>query len=193
MILALGLVLKAPERALEESTPKWDFNAALDASLAAQTADAQVGAGMLVAGFAVQMVAALGWHEPSWNATGFALGAASAVGVAGWVFLVRFWRPRKITQALFARLRSLDVASWWPALAAFGQLLNRPRRDEDELIADYAVRLIGRDRWVSLTSGVDPAILIPYTRPRSEIPGTAEYEAAHPEGTSTAESHDHAE
>src|SRR5712691_2880741 len=170
IILALGLVLKTPEGALEESTPKWDFNAALDASLAAQTADAQVGAGMLVAGFGVQIAAALGWRESSWGATGVALGASAAVAVAAWVFLNRFWHPHKITGALFARMRSLGVGSWWPALAAFGDLLSRPWHGESELIADYAVRLIGEKRWTSLVASVDPGLLIPYTRPRSEIP-----------------------
>lgn len=178
VILAFGLVLKTPEAALEESTPRAGFNAALDASIASQTADAQVGATLLVAGFGVQLVAALGLDESSWQATGLAVGIASLVAVAAWVFLIRFWRPRRLTQALYVRLRSLDVGSWWPALAAFGGLLNRPTHGEDELIADYAIRLIGNKRWTLLTAGVDPALLIPYTRPRSEIPGTAEYEAA---------------
>ena len=172
IILVRGLVLKRPEEALEESTPRYDFNAALDAGLAAQTADAQVGAALLVFGFGVQMATALGWHESSWWATGIALGAGAVTAVAAWEFLDRFWRPRKIREVLIARLRSLGVGDWWPALAAFGLLLNRPRHDESELIADYAVRLIGESRWASLTAGVDPAHLIPYTRPRSEIPCT---------------------
>jgi hypothetical protein len=104
---------------------------------------------------------------------------ASIVAVAAWVLLIRFWRPHRVTQVLFARLRSLDIGMWWPALALFGDLLKRPKRKEGELIADYAIRLIGKKRWTLLTAGVDPALLIPYTRPRSEIPGTAEYEAAH--------------
>ena len=180
MIIALGLVLKTPEAALEESTPRWGFNAALDASLAAQTADAQIGAAMLVMGFAVQIAAALGWHEESWLATGIALGTAGVAAASAWVFLNRFWRPRRIRQVLYVRLRSLDVGNWWPVLAAFGQLLKRPR-NEDELIAEYAVVLIGEKRWASLTADVDPSHLIPYTQPRSEVPGTAEYEAAHPD------------
>jgi hypothetical protein len=179
IILALGLVMKTPELALEESTPRWDFNAVLDGSLAAQTADAQVGAGLLVLGFGVQMAAALGWRESSWLATGLALGAAALVATAAWMFLRYFWRPRKITQVLFVRLRSLNMASWWPALFAFGGLLNRPWFGESELIADYAIRLIGRTRWESLTAGVDPTHLIPYTRPRPQIPGTSEYRASH--------------
>jgi hypothetical protein len=130
VILAMGLVLKTPQATLEESTPKWDFNALPDASLASQTADAQVGAGMLVFGFGEQMVAALGSDESSWLATGIALGASSVVAVGAWVFLARFWRPRKITNVLFARLRSLEVGRWWPALAAFGAILNRPRQGE---------------------------------------------------------------
>jgi hypothetical protein len=181
VIIALGLVLKTPDQALEESTPKWNFNAVLDASIAAQTADAQVGAGLLVAGFAVQMASALGWHESSWRATGIGLALGAVVAVAAWVLLVRFWRPRRIIEALFARLRSLGIGDWWPALAAFGALLNRPRNNEKELIADYAVRLIGERRWALLTIDVDPKLLVLYTRPRSEIPGTAEYAAAHPE------------
>jgi hypothetical protein len=60
LILALGLVLKTPQATLDEATPKWNFNAALDASLAAQSADAQVGAGALVLGFTLQIGTALG-------------------------------------------------------------------------------------------------------------------------------------
>jgi len=79
------------------------------------------------------------------------------------------------------------VGSWWPALAAFGDLLNRPWLGESELFADYAVRLVGEKRWTSLVAGVDAALLIPYTRPRSEIPGTAEYEAARLSPTDVSE------
>lgn len=110
--------------------------------------------------------------------TGIALVAGAVTAVAVWEFLDRFWRPRKIKQALFARLRSLDIGDWWPALAAFGELMNRPWRGDSELVAAYGTRLIGEKRWASLTAGVDPALLIPYTRPRSEFPGTSEYEAA---------------
>ena len=184
ILLVRGLVLKTPEVALEESSPKWNFNAALDASLAAQTADAQVGAGMLALGFGAQMAAALGWHESSWWTTGIALVAGMVAAVAAWEFLDHFWRPRKIEQALFARLRTLEIGSWWPALAAFGELMNRPWRGDNELVAAYGIRLIGEQRWASLTASVDPVHLIPYTRHRSEIPGTAEYETAHPERAS---------
>jgi hypothetical protein len=180
LTLALGLVLKTPQGVLEESTPRYGFNAALDASLAAQTADAQVGAGLLVSGFAVQLASTLGWHEASWWATSYALAAGAVLAALAWLFLKRIWRPRKIIEVLFARLRSLNVGDWWPALAAFGALLNRPRHGEDELIADYAVRLIGERRWALLIEEVDSALLIPYTRPRGRIPGTAEYEATHP-------------
>ena len=109
--------------------------------------------------------------------------AGSIVAAGAWVFLVRFWRPHRLIEALYARLRSLDISNWWPALAAFGDLLNRPRPGEREVISDYAIHLIGEKRWALLTEGADPRSLIPYTRPRWEIFGTPEYEAAHPQAS----------
>ncbi len=56
-----------------------DINAALEAGLAAQTADAQVDACLLVLGFAVQIASTLGWHGGSglW-VIAVAMGAAAA-------------------------------------------------------------------------------------------------------------------
>jgi len=181
LILASGLVLKTVEEALDEASPRYDFNASLDASLASQTADAQVGAAVLVAGFLVQGAAALGWHEASWWATIAAVVAAGAAAAGAWMFLTRRWRPMRIRDALFHRLRMSQLGVWWPALAAFGALLAVQSKRDDETVEAFAVRIIGQRRWDVLTANVDPNVLRVYTIPRSELRGTNEYWAAHPE------------
>jgi hypothetical protein len=175
-MLALGLVVKTPQRALDESTPTWNFNVALDASLAAQTADAQVGAAMLMTGFGIQMAGALGWHESSWVATGIALASAIATASLTWVFLVFFWRPRRIRAILVARLRSLDMGLWWPALAAYGDRLKIHFSGDPETIAEFGQRLLGARLWARATEGRE--LSDEMTKPRSELAGTVEYEEA---------------
>jgi hypothetical protein len=149
LILAFGLVLKTPEAALKESTPTWNFNASLDASIAAQTADAQVEATLLVTGFAVQLASALGWHESSWFATCVAVVIASIVAVAAWVFLIRVWRPHRLIEALFPEHPSASSgASRRRALKLANEIERSSDRERsrDPLlrgeIADHHVHLI---------------------------------------------------
>jgi hypothetical protein len=177
LILALGLVLKTPQAALDEATPRWGFNAVLDASLAAQSADAQVGAGALVLGFALQTGTALGWQERSWTSTAIAVIVAIVCVASAWLFLLRWLRPHRIRELLAARLAASETGIWWPVLAAYGRILKTPFRGEPETIAQYAERLLGSRRFAAAvgTRGL-PDVL---TKPRSELAGTAEYEAAH--------------
>jgi hypothetical protein len=178
LILALGLVVKTPEATLEEATPRWDFNVYLDASLATQTADAQVGATLLSAGFALQMGGALGWHIVGWSWTTVALVVSLAVAMGAFTFLRHRWRPRKVEDMLFARLRSAQLGQWSALLISYAAVLGEPPIGQGEVMADFAARVIGIERWNALIDGVDPKLLIPYTHPRSEIPGTAEYAQA---------------
>lgn len=179
--LAMGIVMKKPDAAIEEATGKYDFNPALEASLAAQTADAQVGAVVLTAGFGVQMAAALGWHEPSWCATVIAILVGVLAAAAAWLFLHRYWRPRSVKRALVARLRAFSdhMGLWMPALLAYGQTLRCPwRGDPAETQAEYGERLVGRRRWAKLLDGIELPELL--TKRRSEIRGTPEYWAGAP-------------
>jgi hypothetical protein len=96
VVLAFGFIFRKPSKAVAEATPMWDYNVSLDASLAAQTADAQVGAALLVLGFAVQMLAALGWHRnSSWSAVALAIPSAATLDALALLFLFKYWRPTR--------------------------------------------------------------------------------------------------
>jgi hypothetical protein len=182
VILASGFIFRKPSKAVAESTPTYGYNLALDASLAAQTADAQVGALLLVLGFAVQMVSALGWHRNSaWLAVGLAIGSAVALDALALLLLFGYWRPRQLRAMLYSRLEGLDnVGDWWPALAAYGDLLKCPLDQViagTETIAAYGERILGAKKWRTLTDGMKLSDVL--TKLRRDIPGTPEYEEKH--------------
>jgi hypothetical protein len=184
VILALGLVLKTSTQTLDESTPRHDFNAVLDASLASQVADAQVGATLLVLGFGAQLAAALGWDTSSSRATALTMSIAAAGAVGAWSCLRSYWRPSRTRDLLVARLRASEMGLWWPLLAAYGSILKIAPLGDSETIAAYGERVLGHRRWRIATHGIQlPPVM---TRLRTEVPGTPEYEAAQRRNSSTS-------
>jgi len=76
--------------------------------------------------------------------------------------------PRSVTAS---RFRACSLRSYARTL------LGQPYTGEPETIAAYRERLLGAKPWNTLTRGIVlPDVM---TKPRSEIPGTAEYDAAH--------------
>lgn len=184
LLLAMGLMFKKPQHAIGETTPRWDFNLDLDASLARQTADAQVGGLLLTLGFAIQMVAALGWHRTSsWSAVTYATVLAFALDLVCVVSLFRVWRPRHLRRMAVTRLATSDEGSWWPILAYYGPLLGEPPNRhlaDQETLADYGKRVL-EWRWDRLVEGRQLQDIT--TKLRRDRPGTVEYEQAHPQPT----------
>jgi hypothetical protein len=124
-VLVLGAALKRPWQATDEATPKYGYNAALDVALAKQTADAQVGAALLVAGFAAQLVAALGWTAESCLALALALAAAAILSAASILFLLLVWRPRRGARAMWSRLAGTQVDDWPNAIHTYARELGK--------------------------------------------------------------------
>lgn len=178
LLLASGLMFKPPEKAIDEASPKWNFNVALEANAASSTADAQVGAVLLAAGFAGQLASTLGARGAGWYAVGLAIGLALAIDFDALLFLVCVWRPWHIRRLLAARLASLEMGSWWPALAAYGSVLGHPPPPGigvDVTFAQYGEQLLRR-RWHRLVDGfVLPDVMV---KLRRDLAGTPEYEAA---------------
>ena len=188
LLLASGLMFKPPRKAIEEASPMWDFNAALEANVASQTADAQVGAVLLVAGFVAQLVSALGVHAATWSDVAVAAGSAAVVDLVAVAFLLLLWRRWHIRRLLAARLAALaDTGVWGPALAAYGHLLGQPAPPGigvDLTAAEYGEQLLGA-RWRQLVEGrVLPDGIV---KLRRDLVGTAEYEAAHGATGATAD------
>ncbi len=181
LLLALGLMFKKSAQAVEEASPKWSFNVDLEVALATQTADAQVGALLLVAGFGGQLAASFGARESTWSDVGLAMGAAGVIDVAAALFLFKSWRPFHLRRMLVARLHGLaDMGSWWPALANYGPYLGKPAPPDIQIevtYAEYAESLLGRKRWEAVVAQRPlPGLM---TKLRRELPGTAEYSAVH--------------
>ena len=179
LLLAVGLMFKTPKRAINEATPRYDFNVELDANVAMQTADAQVGALLLVSGFAAQFASSLGVHATTWWDIGLAIGAAAAVDAVATLFLFWKWRRFHIRRMLGARLES--GAELWITVAAYGPVLGTPAPADigvESRIDSYAERVLGRRRWRRYTQ--THALLNIHTELRRDLPGTTEYAAAHP-------------
>jgi len=180
LLLALGLMFKKPRQAIEEASPKWDFNTDLETSLASQTADAQAGGSLLILGFVVQLAAALGWREATWLDVAAAVASAAVLDAAVVVLLFRWWRPWQLRRMLFARLETLDYGPWWPALAAYGVHLQKPAPGNiavEVTFAEYGEQLLGRRLWRKLVADRQlPDVL---TKLRRDLAGTPEFEEAH--------------
>jgi hypothetical protein len=151
VLLASAIFLRRADQALEEASPKWNFNADLHAGLARQTADAQAGLFLLVLGFTGQFVSAVGWSPTgvrAWAAAGYAV----FVTVLG-VLLILFdgLRPRYVQTALLKQLERSDVNEWWILLRAYGGQLGR-HREANQAWADFGSALLGADTWSRLTT-----------------------------------------
>jgi hypothetical protein len=107
--LALGLMVKREEEIVTEATTWAGYNSALLESMAEQKADAQVGAFLLTVGFLGQFVSSVGW-APSWAHWWWTIPVAIALSVAGFAFLMWFWRPRKVRSASARLPKSGDSA-----------------------------------------------------------------------------------
>jgi hypothetical protein len=94
LMLAVGLAFRRPEVSVEEATNTFGgYSPAEDVARATQTADAQIGAGLLTLGFVLQLDSAIGWHKNTgWVTFGIAVGAAALFDLAAWLFLRCYWR-----------------------------------------------------------------------------------------------------
>jgi hypothetical protein len=176
-------MFKKPAQAIEELTPHYDFNSALDISAGTQTADAQVGAVLLVLGFLGQLASALGYgRASSWRTVCEALVAAGLFDLLAVVFLTRFWQRHHVRGMLAARLVGFnDFANWWPALSIYGAALGYASDGGvTETVAAFGARVLGSRGWERLTH--DLALPGIYTKLRHDIPGTPEFDAIHGEG-----------
>jgi hypothetical protein len=183
LFLAYALISRTAERAIEETTALnyRNYNAALDLTRAQETADAQIGAALLVLGFLTQLSVALGWRETTWLDAGLACyGALVLVAMA--VALERPWRKSRIRGSLAARLRVEEMGHWWPVMAEYGRALDHPPTREISVeitFAEYGEQLLGRRRWTRLVGDKPlPDVMV---KLRRDLVGTREYAAAHPE------------
>jgi hypothetical protein len=168
IFIALGLMWKRPAHWFEEAETKAGYNTRLFLGHAVQTADAQVGAALLVLGFIAQLIAASGC-APSWLSLKLAIALACAVGVLAFLFLVAYWRSRNIRRAIAFWLQTVDREEWRLALDNWGARLDNlppafilwPRRwgrRSGESFRDYHRRFLGSRRWERLTDGVEPPV-----------------------------------
>jgi hypothetical protein len=162
MVLGSAVFLRRSEQILEEASPKWNFNAELHASLARQTADAQVGLALLIVGFAAQFTAALGVNPSgpwAWAVAGY-LFSITVVGAL--LVLSEGLRPRYVRTAVLKQLERSDVNIWWLVLRAYGRQLNR-YRSANQAWGDFGLALLGSAAWDRLVRGLKlpPSLLDP--------------------------------
>ena len=172
--LAASFMFKRPSSWREETETLAGGNFKLFISMAIQSADAQVGALLLVLGFSGQFLSSLG--DADWLSLlpALAIGVGLAAGLV--IFLLAYWRPRNVRRALAEQLVVRDRGEWWAAMNNWGAWLDRfepgfmlfPRRWErrtGEGVDEYGRRLVGRRRWHRITGGVPPPILSTPTPP----------------------------
>jgi hypothetical protein len=171
LMLAFGLMFKKPDVRVEETSTKLGWNTDLEIGLAEQTADAQIGAALLIVGFAFQLTAALGSHVQGWTATAVAIGAAVMVDLFAYWFLKQRWRPRHVKAMLAARIRRIDLGDWPSLLAMYGERLGYASDGGvTETSLDFMRRILGSQRTDEITSGRElPA---PLSKLRRDVPGT---------------------
>ncbi len=168
MTLAASLMLKGPSSWREETETLAGGNSKLFISVSIQSADAQVGALLLVHGFSGQFLSSLG--DAEWLSLGAALGIGLGVAAGLVIFLAACWRPRNARRAIAEQLVVRERGEWWAMMNNWGAWLDHlehgfmllPRRWErrtGEGVDEYGRRLLGRKRWTRITGGVSPPII----------------------------------
>jgi hypothetical protein len=161
LALASSFMFKRASQRLNEATSHWDWNAALDISLAKQTADAWVGGVLLAAGFAGQFASSVGGEGSSVCVT---LPIAAGIAVASIVLLLVVLRPWYVRNAVAARLEARPVDDWPGILVTYGPEINVQPKRGSETPAAYGRRLLRSRRWQQLTASLDlpPTMSTPY-------------------------------
>jgi len=162
LALASAFAFKRPGDIAAEAGTYWDFNAPLLLSIAKQTADAWVGAALLMLGFAGQFDSALGSHSLSFSVTVPLAIAIDLVALAGLYRGLRPWNVRRLIESLLA---GQDVAKWHTSIIWLSRAQGREIED-GEPPQDLGRWLLGSTRWERLTAVHDlsPELTEPYQR-----------------------------
>jgi hypothetical protein len=155
-VLVFGLAFRRSWQTADLATFKYDFNSDIHIELAKQTADARVGATLLVAGFLGQLLAAVGVDCSSGVTVALAVCLAGAAGLLA----VTLWRRHEqrvgIRRALLNDLRRKrrEPQIWQLILDEYGPYIGA-ERGVDESPADYGKRVVGEDAWSELAGRDD--------------------------------------
>lgn len=161
-LLVFGAALRKSWETADMATTRYDFNPDVHVGLAKQTADARVGATLLVLGFSGQLLSAFGVD----CSAGAVVAATSAGATLASLAAALLWRPwerrvairRALANELWRHRRNMATL-WQSILDAYGYRMNTPRGDA-ETPEEYGKRLLGDERWQDLAgSGPLPAQL----------------------------------